>query len=394
MSARRPDTLALKSRFSRCLEAPGRLHFAAHSHHTWPDVSFEAHQRAWLEAAAELDFKWERIFGEVIPAAQGHVARILGLGDPSTVVFGPNTHDFVRRLFSCVERKPVRVLTTDGEFHSFTRQVRRWEEAGAAEVERVPVELFGTFADRFLERAESGAHDLIYVSQVFYGSGFVFDRFAELAERAPEHALLVVDGYHAFFALPADLSATEDRVFYLAGGYKYAMSGEGVCFLHCPPGVGERPMDTGWYAGFSELVLGAGAMTAYAHDGSRFFGATFDPSGLYRFVAVMDLWESEGLTVEEIHAHARRLQERFLERLEGIGQRELSPLRLVPDRSFRDRGNFLTFRVPEAARVHRDLRAANVVTDYRGDRLRFGFGVYQDEGDVDELVERIASVAR
>jgi selenocysteine lyase/cysteine desulfurase len=153
-------------------------------------------------------------------------------------------------------------------------------------------------------------------------------------------------------------------------------------------------VDTGWYAGFSELVLGTGAKVAYAHDGSRFFGSTFDPTALYRFVAVMDLWESEGLTVKEIHAHARRLQERFLERLEGIGQRELSPRRLVPDPSFRDRGNFLTFRVPEAGRVHRDLRAANVVTDHRGDRLRFGFGVYQDEGDVDELVGRIAAVVR
>ena len=387
-------TQALKSRFSRALEAPGRLHFAAHSHHPWPDVSFEAQQRAWLEAAAELDFKWEHIFGDVIPAAQGHVARILGLSDPSTVVFGPNTHDFVKRVFSCVERKPVSVLTTDGEFHSFDRQSRRWDEAGLAVVERIPLEPFATFEDRFLERAESGEHDVIYVSQVFYGSGFVFGRFAELAERAPEDAIVVIDGYHGFFALPTDLSGVEGRFFYTAGGYKYAMSGEGVCFLHCPPGYGDRPVDTGWYAGFSELVLGTGAQVAYARDASRFFGATFDCTGLYRFVAVMDLWEREGLDVKEIHAHARALQERFLERLEGIGQRELSPARLVPDRSFRERGNFLTFRVPEAERVHRDLRKANVVTDHRGDRLRFGFGIYQDEGDVDQLVERVAEVVR
>jgi len=32
-----------------------RLHFAAHSHHPWPDVSFEAHQRAWLDAAEMMD---------------------------------------------------------------------------------------------------------------------------------------------------------------------------------------------------------------------------------------------------------------------------------------------------------------------------------------------------
>jgi selenocysteine lyase/cysteine desulfurase len=29
------------------------------------------------------------------------------------------------------------------------------------------------------------------------------------------------------------------------------------------------------------------------------------------------------------------------------------------------------------------------VTDYRGHRLRLGFGLYHDEGDVDELYRRI-----
>ena len=39
------------------------------------------------------------------------------------------------------------------------------------------------------------------------------------------------------------------------------------------------------------------------------------------------------------------------------------------------------------------LARAGVVTDSRGDRLRFGFGIYHDDGDVDELLRRVASVA-
>jgi selenocysteine lyase/cysteine desulfurase len=31
-----------------------------------------------------------------------------------------------------------------------------------------------------------------------------------------------------------------------------------------------------------------------------------------------------------------------------------------------------------------------VITDYRGDRLRIGFGVYQDLADVDRLVSALA----
>ena len=65
--------------------------------------------------------------------------------------------------------------------------------------------------------------------------------------------LIVVDGYHGYMALPTDLAAIEARAFYLSGGYKYAMAGEGVAFLHAPPGLVPRPRDTGWYAAFEAL---------------------------------------------------------------------------------------------------------------------------------------------
>src|SRR5688572_22508750 len=110
---------SLKSGFSRFLgAAPERLHFAAHSHHPWPDVSFDAQQQAWLDAARFADLKWGKVFGEVLPAAQRHIARVLQLPDPRTIAFAPNTHEFLLRLLSCLPPR-VRVLTTDSEFHSF-----------------------------------------------------------------------------------------------------------------------------------------------------------------------------------------------------------------------------------------------------------------------------------
>ena len=67
------------------------LHAAAHSHHPWPDISLAAQDAAWRDAARLLDLKWDHIFGEVIPAAQRHIARVLNLPDPATIAFGPNT---------------------------------------------------------------------------------------------------------------------------------------------------------------------------------------------------------------------------------------------------------------------------------------------------------------
>ena len=375
----------LKPGFSRFLAAaPDRLHFAAHSHHPWPDVSYDAQQEAWLDAARLMDDKWEVIFGTVIPETQQMIASVLGLADPTTLTFGPNTHDFLTRIFSCLE-PPVRILTTDAEFHSFNRQSRRWEEAGLAIVDRISGEPFDTFADRFTREARAGVHDLIYLSQVFFDSGFVVpDLDRVISAISEDRAFVVIDGYHAFMARTTNIGAIQDRVFFLAGGYKYAMAGEGACFLHSPTGYGARPVDTGWYAGFGQLESGVSGQVPYSEDGSRFAGATYDVSGIYRMRAVQKWLADMGVSVADIHAHATQLQDRLL----GSGS---LPGELIPPVPA-ERGNFLTFRSKDAGDVYRALHERGVITDYRADRLRIGFGVYHDEDDVDRLAGVLAAL--
>ncbi len=387
--------MSLKAYFSRFLAAdPERLHFAAHSHHLWPDVTFEAQQLCWYDAARLADGKWQTVFGEVYPAAQGHVARVLGLTRPETIAFGPNTHGFVLRILSCLPAgHTVRVLTTDSEFHSFARQMRRLEEDGLAEVTRVAAEPFASFAERFAEEAGRGGHDLIYFSQVFYNSGYAVPDLAALVGAvADEEALVAIDGYHGFLALPTDLSKIEDRAFYLAGGYKYAMAGEGAAFLHAPPGIAARPRDTGWFAAFGALQEGEDGAVAYGPEGARFLGATFDPVGLYRLNAVQTWLQELDVTVDAIHARGVALQEAFIERLAGLGLDMLRPDHLVVPLSEPDRGNFLTFRTEQASAIYRRLLEAKVITDHRGDRLRFGFGLYHDPEDIERLVRVLARV--
>ena len=377
--------MSLKEHFSRFLESdPDRLHFAAHSHHPWPDVSFDAHKQAWQDAAEHMDDKWDQVFGTVIPETTGLIAEILGLEEGDTIAFAPNTHELVLRVFSCLD-PPVRVLSTDSEFHSFNRQSRRWEEAGAAIIDRVPAEPFDTFAERFTRAARSGVHDLIFLSQVFYNSGFVVPELDRIVSSVSEDkAFIVVDGYHAFMARPVNIGAIQDRVFYLAGGYKYAMSGEGVCFLHCPPGYGPRPVNTGWYAGFGQLETGVSDLVQFGNDGSRFSGATTDPSGVYRMRAVLGWLASEGVGPAAIADHVVELQQQFL----GT---DIRPGRLLPPDGV-ERGNFLTFETDSAGEIYHALHNRKVITDYRGNRLRIGFGIYQDETDVNRLVENLKTV--
>lgn len=389
--------MTYKALFSRALESdPGRLHFAAHSHHLWPDASFEGHVRAWAEAAHFADRKWDVIFGDVVPEAQGHVARELGLTSPASVVFAPNTHDFLIRILSAFKGRPLRVLSTDGEFHSFRRQAARWEEAGEIILERVPLEPFATFTERFVETARRGGHDLILVSQVFFKTGLVFEGLAELAALAdPSGPWVVVDAYHGFMAVETDLSPFADRLFYMAGGYKYAMSGEGVGLLHAPDGFGPRPVITGWFAEFGDLQGPPGGV-GYSVDAGRFWGATFDATALYRFNAVRRMLDDQSLDTAAVSGHARILQQRFQGAVAAgaAGERLQGAELLNPLEDDAPHARFLAFRHRDARAWKAELQAANVITDVRDDTIRFGFGLYQDEADADRLVEACAKILR
>jgi selenocysteine lyase/cysteine desulfurase len=380
--------MTYKPLFSRALGlAPERLHFAAHSHHLWPDASYEAQLKCWDEANEHADRKWELIFDEVIPEAQKQVAEELGLRSGDSVIFAPNTHDLILRIVSAVEKPCVRVLSTDGEFHSFRRQSERWEEAGTAEVTRVPLAPFETFCERLIEAAKAGDYDLILTSQVFFRTGQVFDGIEALADLAkPEGPWVVIDGYHGFMATPTDLSRVQDRVFYLAGGYKYAMAGEGACFLHSPEGFGPRPVVTGWFAEFGHLEGPLGGVQ-YRTDGGRFWGATFDCSALYRFNAVRQTLASNGLTTAKVAAHARGLQTRFHSAIQaGLAGPLKEAVILNPVEGELGRARFLALKSDHAAQWKAALQDQQIITDVRDDVIRFGFSLYQDEADVERLI--------
>jgi len=386
--------LSFKPLFSKFLSAaPDRLHFAAHSHHLWPDASFVGQVECWEDAARLADNKWDRVMGEIWPRAQANVAAELATGEPSAIVFASNTHDFLIRLAAATPRpegRPLRVLMSDGEFHSARRQMARWVESGDIELTKVAAEPFDDFTARFLAAAAEGWADLVLVSHVLFNSGRMFDGIEELAALArPEGPWVVIDAYHSFMAVPDPMTPAVGRsAFVLGGGYKYAMAGEGMGFLHCPPGFGPRPPLTGWYAEFDDLTLPPG-MVGYAKDAMRFMGATFDPSALYRFNAVRQMLQENGLTTESIARKVAGLQQRLLDAMPStvLGAAELlNPLDGGPH------ARFLAFRDPQAQRWCASLMDRGCITDVRGDVLRIGFGLYQDEEDVDALARLVSEL--
>ena len=128
----------------------------------------------------------------------------------------------------------------------------------------------------------------------------------------------------------------------------------------------------------------------YAKDATRFLGATFDPSALYRFTVVQRMLEENGLTTARISTHTAGLQRDFLDR---AGATVLGETELLNPLDGRPHARFLAFRTPRAQRWHDELIGANSITDVRGDVLRVGFAIYHDDEDVGRLGELIAGLA-
>src|SRR5512134_3234413 len=77
-----------------------RVLLTGHSHQAWPDVAFDAQQRAWLDAAELVDDKWARaaVVAEDVRAGWRRL-----LNDPqATIALGQNTHELVVRLLSAL----------------------------------------------------------------------------------------------------------------------------------------------------------------------------------------------------------------------------------------------------------------------------------------------------
>ena len=390
-----------KQYYTRFLKGhEGKLHFAAHSHHFWPDVTRDAQIAYWDDSAIQSDDKWGKIFSETIPKTQKHIAKILHLKDHKQIVLAPNTHELSTRLLSLfLGKKDLKILTTTNEFHSWRRQFLRLSEIPEIQIHQVDSTQFPFDHESFLSVMKTELaknYDVVFLSQVFFDSGSALtdEEVEALVDVTPASTLFVLDGYHGFGAIPCNLSKLEGRIFYLGGGYKYAQGGEGVGFMVVPKGDW-RPAYTGWYADHAHLAKPAGPQVGYSDDGMAFMGATQDPSGFYRFNAVWDLFESKEIKVPAIHDYVQNLQKIFLKDL-PVGFLDAWSLKALFDQNLAWHGHFLTFEAPSvevAEKCHQTLADHHILIDRRGSRLRFGFGLYQDQNDVAELLARLNKLA-
>jgi selenocysteine lyase/cysteine desulfurase len=380
------DLGALRAAYSRFL-AGERVLLTGHSHQAWPDVARDAMLACFDDAARLVDDKWDASVFSIIEAVGESVLDRMGFDRADPIAFGKSTHELAFRLLSCLPlHDRPRIVTTTGEFHSLRRQLARLAEAGA-DVVWVDAEPRGALADRVLEALVPGTR-MLALSAVLFEDAYVVPRLGELVARAAAvGAIPLVDAYHAFNVVPLDWGPAKDQAYVLAGGYKYAAFGEGVCWMRLPRDCALRPVDTGWFADFGGLARDVRAgQVGYGPGGQRFAGATFDPVGFYRARAVLSHWERFGLDVPRLRALSLRQTRRILSRLDARGRGAV----VVSARDDARRGGFVAVRCPGAGEVVSRLRERGVFVDARGDLVRLGPAPYLTDDEIDRGADAVA----
>jgi kynureninase len=349
-----------------------RLLLTGHSHQAWPDVGFEAQQRAWLDAAEFVDDKWSRAAVQAAAVRAGF-ARLIG-DSADNIALGQNTHELVTRWLSSLPilTRP-RIVTTDGEFHSMRRQVNRLAEEGVTIV-NVPAQPVETLVERLIASLDSRTACAM-VSTVLFETAEIVPHLSLLAVSCRHHGVpLLLDAYHQLNVVPFDLRAGLGDVFVTGGGYKYCQLGEGNCFLRVPPGTRMRPVLTGWFAEFDALEDPGKWRVVYGEGAAAFGGATYDVTSHYRAAAVFAFHEQHGLTPDALRAISRRqvgLLKTEFERLDVPAS--AAHVEAMPDER---RGGFLAIRAIGAKEIARLLHERGVHIDARGDLLRLGPAPY------------------
>jgi cysteine desulfurase / selenocysteine lyase len=238
--------------------------------------------------------------------------------------------------------------------------------------------------DRLAERCDARTR-IVALSWIGYATGWRVD-LRSAAEIAHRHGgLLFVDAIQGLGAIPLDVAATSID-FCAADGHKWLLGPEGAGLLyvrreHLPR---LRPLGVGWNS-----VRQAGHFDNSTYDlkpvAARYEGGSYPMACFIGLAASLRLLLELGTSA--VADRIGRLTDVAMRRLEAAGASVIGPRRDA------ERGGIVAFELPGRGpmEVRRACLARGVALSCRGGRLRISPHAYNNEQDIDRLVESLSS---
>ena len=338
--------------------------------------AYEEYLAGWDAHGAE----WEH-WVERAEAARDAFARLVG-ADPTEIAVTTSVSQGVSGLVSALplERDRSRIVISEFEFPT-VGQIAHAQELRGAEVVHVRPETDGRIpVERFAEAIDEQTA-LVCCTAISYRTGYRLD-VAEVARLAHERgALCLADSYQAAGAVPLDVAALGVD-FLTAGTVKYLLASAGLAFMYVRGGLHERllPTQTGWFADEDIFRMDISDYSP-APDARRFDSGTPPVPNIYAGLAGMGIVQEVG--VPAIEAHVRGLADRLLAGLDELGATVATP------RGEGDYGPLVCVASTDAPALVEGLREDAIVTSERDSNIRISLHLYNDEGDVDRVLEAL-----
>jgi kynureninase len=372
-----------------------RILLSGHSHQAWPDTAKDGIIECFTDAAQHIDNKWSLAFDKADKVR--HFYRDVMNDTHGQIALGQSTHELILRFLSDLKSfkhkksSPIKIVTTDGEFHAMRRQLDRLKDVNV-QIDVVAAEPTQTLAERIIDKLDKNT-DAVMVSAVFFATSQIFKQVGEVAQAA--YALNIpclVDSYHATNVIDFDLDKWGlSSAFIVGGGYKYCQAGEGNCFLRIPPNYNGSPIITGWFAEFETLDQPPGQVS-YGKGQAAFAGSTYDPVSHYRAAAVFDFFAQQSLTANVLSTINK---EQITKLWCGIEALDLpADVLSLPKHSIEDNAGFLSLTTHNASLWVKRLAEHGVQTDSRGNQLRLGPAPYVSDEQLDNALSIISSLAK
>ncbi len=274
--------------------------------------------------------------------------------------------------------------------HEFPSNLYPWMALEARGVELRQVELDGNrvcpnrLADSCDERTK-----IISASWVGYGSGYRLDP-AEIAKVAHDHgALFFLDAIQGLGVFPLDVQNAQID-FLAADGHKWLIGPEGAGLFYCRREHLEvlRPMNVGWNSvkqgnDFTNVNLDVRDMARRYEGGTQNMAGFIGLNASLRMLTDFGLSHDRSLVGEQV----LKVSDQILSAFDSAGVKVLS------ERAAESRSGIISFEVPgkSSEKLKAHLFQNGVVVSQRQGRLRTSAHCYNDQNDIDRLIESIQS---
>jgi selenocysteine lyase/cysteine desulfurase len=222
---------------------------------------------------------------------------------------------------------------------------------------------------------------LVSLALVSNVNGYMHDCRAVSEIAHARGALVFADIIQAVGAVPVDVKALGID-FASAGTYKWLMGERGLGFLYVREDLQGTVLPTTRYGHRQVANFNRAALTWEPLPGA----ARYETGGIPVLLAAAvseGIDYVNGLGLEKIRAHARRLTNRL--------QRELPPLGYAPLTPRETETPIVAFALKDAAATQKGLQAAKITATVVGNesRLRLSVSVFNTDEDIDRVVEAL-----